>query len=252
MSKGRVLIITSDEELCLSLQRALIKADFRTETAASAIDGFAAAVESQPHCVICDLYLDDIEGTWVIAKLRSERSEIAMVPTLILGDAFDLDTALQGLRSGADAYLLKPITEKAIVHQVEALMRLVTRIRERRDSFLPPSSLGPLALRGDLEQMSLATVLMVIEMERRSGRLTITTGGDPEVRAAFTMAQGTFVESTLDGRPLELKRVLREVLGWQRGRFWFAPSTDSAEPNSRGTIGGILLNVMRELDEEAR
>ena len=97
-------------------------------------------MESQPHCVICDLYLEDIEGTWVIAKLRAERSEIAMVPTLILGDAFDLDTALQGLRSGADAYLLKPITDKAIVHQVEALMRPIISLMVA--SSVQPAQLG--------------------------------------------------------------------------------------------------------------
>lgn len=252
LSKGRVLVITSDAELSRGLERALIKADFGTETAADAQTGYAAAVASQPHCLVCDIYLEDIEGTWVVAKIRSERSEVAMVPILLLGDAFDLETALQGLRSGADAYMLKPVTEAAVCHQVESLIRLVTRVRERRDSFLPPSGVGPLALRGDLEQMSLATVLMVIEMERRSGKLTVTRSGEPEQRAVFSMAQGTFESSTLEGRPAQLKDSLRVVLAWTRGRFWFSPAFDAPEPNARGQIGSMLLNAMRELDEANR
>ncbi len=252
MTKGRVLVICSDDDLASSLERAFIKADFACETRGDAVSGYSRAVETEPHCVVCDIYLADIEGTWLVAKLRGERGEAAMTPILLLGDAFDLDTALQGLRSGADCYMLKPVTDVAVVHQAEALIRLVTRTRERRDSFPPPSGIGPLALRGDLEQMSFATVLMVIEMERRSGKLTVTASGEPGERAVFALAHGAFVSSTLDGRPQELRRTLRQVLQWERGRFWFSPSNEGNAQSSRGTIGGLLLNAMKELDEATR
>lgn len=252
LNRGRVLLITSDRELTLSLERALNQAGFGVEIATTAQEGYRRAVESQPHCIICDIYLDDIEGTWVVAKLRTERSEVAISPILLLGDAFDLDTALQGLKAGADCYLLKPLTERAVVRQTEALIHLVSRIKERKDSFIPPSSAGPLALRGDLEQLSLTTILMVIEMERRSGLLSLTTGGEPEQRAVFTLAEGTFVSSTWGERPLEFRETLRRVVHWNRGRFWFIPVDESLKPNPNGTIGGLLLNVMREMDEENR
>ena len=110
---------------------------------------------------------------------------------------------------------------------------------------------APPALRGDLQQMSLATVLMVVEMERRSGRLNVANVDETRL-AVFSIAEGTFVISMIDGRPYDSLSALSEALGWDEGRFWFVPSEQPGTANPKGQIGRMLLEATRRADEAAR
>ncbi len=249
--KGRVLAVASDEELSSYLGRALGNVGYDVSFAVSARNGVTKALESTPDLVVCDIYLSDMEGAWLAERLRAERGRVALTPIILLADRVDVEAAERGLLAGGDVALYRPFTEIELCNQADSITRMARRYQERRDSVIPMSAKAPPALRGDLEQMSLATVLMIIEMERRSGRLNITTANEAQ-KAVFSLAQGTFVIAMLDGRPYDSLSALQLALGWEKGRFWFVPSATADEPNPQGAIGGMLLEATRRLDEQAR
>lgn len=252
MHQGQILLITSDDDLMLSMARSLRGAGWDVVSSSTAQDGVAKATGRVPSLIVCDLELSDIEGTWVCAKLRGEPGKVSLVPILLLTDPFDLETALKGIRVGADSYLLKPVSELALVHYVQALVRMAKRYQDRKDSSAPPSSSAtPTALRGDLEQMSLTTVLMLVEMERRSGVLSVSTDANGKQRAEFSLVEGTFERATVDGLQTDVKRALTVALKWAQGRFWFKPTSAAGTPNYSQSIGGLLLDAIREIDEAA-
>jgi CheY-like chemotaxis protein len=250
--KGRVLVIEADKTASDLLATVLGGRDYEVVICESAREGFAKACEWMPDCIICGVELPDIDGFYVARRIRTEHTSVAVTPFLFLTEAEDRESRLQGFHVGADAYLTKPLTEKEVVAQVEALMDMARRLRVRRDSFLevgPSSHPGPVAFRGDIAQMSLPTVLTILEMERRSGVLKIaSTMGRT---AVLTLAgNGSFGECSLRGQSATPIQVLREAMTWKKGRFWFKPSETGPAPPGRGSIGQMLLEALR-LDDES-
>lgn len=245
-----MLIIEDDEWVAALLAKFLSDAGYEVHRATEAQDGFKRAQELEPDCIVCDVVLPDIDGYWVARKVRTDASALATTPFLFLTSADDSASRLQGLNVGADAYITKPFRHEEVVAQVGALIDMAERLREQRDSFMdmPVSSRTSPALRGDIAQMSFTTVLTLLEMERRTGRLKVRTDG-PRT-AAFEISNGELVGSELDAAPADPVAAMREVLKWKEGRFWFRPVEVSVR-ESRTSIGVLLLEAVR-LDDESR
>jgi DNA-binding response OmpR family regulator len=250
-TRRKVLVVASDEALSLGAARALRAAGHDVELAVSAVEGVERARDVSPDCIVVDLALSDIEGYWVVRHVRGDASRVATAPIVLLAEPDDLPAPARGLKVGADACLVKPVDDEMLVLQVEAMLRFAARLFDRTDSVAPHSAKGPPALRGDLERMSLATVLMVIEMERRSGRLHVESEGAAHT-CIFGLEQGTFVVTVMDGQAFDTLAALRQVLAWKRGRFWFMSSEVLRSSNPAGSIGAMLLEAMRLEDEAQR
>lgn len=253
MVRGRVLIIEDDEWIGRLLAKFLGDAGYETHVETEAIAGFQKAQELLPDCILCDVTLPDLDGFWVARRVRTEPTRLSTTPFLFLTSSDEPEMRLQGFNVGADAYMTKPFVHAEVVAQVNALVDMASRLREQRDSFvgISPAAAGPAvpALRGDLSQMSVATVLTVLEMERRSGVLKVKS--DANRQAELHVIDGGIVATVLDGKGSDPMDVLRVVLGFRAGRFWFRPTDVVATPAERHSIGALLLEVMR-LEDEAR
>lgn len=246
-----MLVIEAEKAASDLISSVLGARDYEVVVCDSAREGFARACEWMPDCIVCDVDLPDIDGFYVARRIRTEHTSVAVTPFLFLTEAEDRESRLQGFHVGADAYLTKPLTEKEVVAQIEALMDMARRLKVRRDSFLevgPSSHPGPVAFRGDIAQMSLPTVLTILEMERRSGVLKIaSTMGRT---AVLTLAgNGGFGECSLRGENATAIQVLREAMTWKKGRFWFKPNESRPTSPGRSSIGQTLLEALRLEDE---
>jgi DNA-binding response OmpR family regulator len=252
VQRGRVLVIEGDEWVGALLSRLLRDRGYAVDVCADARSGFETACRTVPDCIVCAVNLPDIDGFWVARRIRTESSAVSTAPILFLTDEAHPEARLQGLHVGADVYLSKPFSNDEVVAQVDALIDLARRLSVRRDSFAEaPGSGGggaPVAIRGDIQQFALSTVLMMLEMERRSGKLKVATHQE---RASFELSHGVFVHAELGGRRAPTLDVLRTVLAWSEGRFWFRPKKGDAPTGARGeSIGALVLEAMRLEDEE--
>jgi two-component system, OmpR family, response regulator len=249
---ARVLVIEGDKLLASTLARVLGDAGFEVHVAPNARDGFARACELVPECIVCAARLPDVDGYWVARRVRTERSEVATTPFLFLTGVHDAGARLEALNVGADAYLSRPFRNDELVAQVGALIDMAKRLRQKRDSFFssPPSSRQSPAFRGDIAQLSVSTLLSMLELERRTGRLKVRTVG---ASAEFELVAGTLVRARLVGQAHAPVDALRQVLGWKVGRFWFRPGAGTTPAQSvRGSIGALLLEAMRLEDESEK
>ena len=224
------------------LQEKGFMADFRDEARA----GFQRACDSVPDAVVCSVVLPDIDGFWVARRIRTEVGPVSKTPIVLVGDAEDKDARVQGLQVGADVLLERPVTNEEIVAQVEAHVAMARRFRPDVPDDQSAPSLAA-AFSGDLSNFPLASVLMMLEMERRTGTLEVISGSNK--RALLALSTGLFASTELSGEPLAAIDVLREVLGWRTGRFAFRPRDVGSLPPPRGSIGALVLEVMRLEDE---
>jgi DNA-binding response OmpR family regulator len=247
------LIIEADEWVAALLAKFLGEAGFQVEVAGEARQGFDMIRELKPDCILCDVSLPDIDGFWVARRVRTEPTQVSTTPFLFLTEADDTESRLQGLHVGADLYLSKPLRSEEVVAQVGAMIDMANRLRKQRESFSSegPSSTRDSAFQGDVAQVSLSTVLTLLELERRSGRLKVK-GGDGR-RGEIAIAAGKLVGVTLGGKAGDPTEQLRELLRWKKGSFAFKPDTAGPPAQEKHqNLGGILLEAMRREDEAKR
>jgi DNA-binding response OmpR family regulator len=252
-----VLIIEQEEWEATLLTKFLSEAGYEVHVAGEARAGFDKVRELTPDCILCSVNLPDIDGFWVARRVRTEPSRVATTPFLFLTEADDTESRLQGLNVGADLYLTKPFRNEEVVAQVGALIDMANRLRKQRESFSsdgPASSVAGAAFAGDVAQMSVATVLTLLELERRSGKLKVR-GGEGNRVALLELVDGKFASGMLDDKPWNPTELLREVLRWKKGSFTFRGSQDaggSSDSGEQQKIGGLLLEAMRLEDESQR
>lgn len=250
-----MLIIEADEWLAALLGKSLGDAGYEVHFAGGAKEGFDRIRELGPDCILCDVNLPDIDGFWVARRVRTEPTAVATTPFLFLTEQDDTDARLQGLHVGADLYLSKPLRNEEVVAQVGALIEMANRLKKQREGFSSegPSSTRGSAFQGDIAQVSISTILTLLELERRTGRLRVKT--DDGQRAELDLADGTFVAVTLNGKPGDPTELLRAVLRWKRGNFAFKPDASKPAPSpkvQRQSVGGLLLKAMQLEDESGR
>jgi len=122
----KILIVEDEKDILHLVKLYLDKEGFRTATAATGTDGLKCVKQEKPDLIVLDLMLPEIDGLEVCKRLRSA-PETAMIPIIMLtAKAEESDTVI-GLELGADDYVTKPFSPKALVARVKALFRRLDR-----------------------------------------------------------------------------------------------------------------------------
>lgn len=121
-NSAKVLVIDDSTTLCLIMASALEKAGYRVLTASNGNEGLAKALQERPHCVIIDVVLPGISGFGLCRQLRALDPQRSLSIIMISTKNTSLDHTW-GLRQGADRYLPKPFSDKALVQTVEEVLR---------------------------------------------------------------------------------------------------------------------------------
>jgi two-component system, cell cycle response regulator DivK len=117
---NELILIVEDNEKNLKLVRDILQfKGFRTIEATRALDGIALAGQHQPHLILMDIQLPDVDGITALGQLRADPATggipvVAMTAFAMRGDQERM------LAAGFDGYLVKPIDVRAFPEQVRA------------------------------------------------------------------------------------------------------------------------------------
>jgi two-component system, OmpR family, alkaline phosphatase synthesis response regulator PhoP len=125
---GKKLLVVEDEQDILQLvKHYLEKEGFRVLTAMSGIEALRKVKEEKPDLIVLDLMLPEMDGLEVCKRVRSS-PETAMLPIIMLTAKAEESDTIVGLELGADDYVTKPFSPKALVARVKALLRRLDRV----------------------------------------------------------------------------------------------------------------------------
>ncbi len=125
----KVLIIEDEKEILELVKLYIEKGGYRVVTATNGTEGLKAVKTERPDLIILDLMLPEVDGLEVCKRIRNA-PETATLPIIMLtAKAEEFDTVI-GLELGADDYVTKPFSPKALVSRVKALLRRVDQSRE--------------------------------------------------------------------------------------------------------------------------
>jgi len=115
-----LILVVDDEPKIVRIARDYLeKNGFRVATAADGQSALTAARREKPDLIILDLMLPIMDGREVCKVLRRE-SDVPIIMLTALAEEVDQVT---GLEIGADDYITKPFSPRALVARVRALLR---------------------------------------------------------------------------------------------------------------------------------
>jgi two-component system, OmpR family, KDP operon response regulator KdpE len=117
----RVLVIDDDRDLLNVCDVGLRAFGHEVWTAATGVDGIAAAAVSGPDVIVLDLGLPDVDGMEVCKRIRAWSA----VPIVVLSADGSEDRKVSALDDGADDYMTKPFG----MRELNARLRVALRHR---------------------------------------------------------------------------------------------------------------------------
>lgn len=114
-----ILVVDDEPKIARLARDYLEKNGYRVVTAADGQSALTMARREKPDLIVLDLMLPNIDGREVCKILRRE-SDVPIIMLTALAEEVDQIT---GLEIGADDYITKPFSPRALVARVRALLR---------------------------------------------------------------------------------------------------------------------------------
>jgi two-component system OmpR family response regulator len=116
----RILVVDDEPSIVDAVSTALRYEGYEVEVALTGRDALAAIVAFDPHLVVLDWMLPDIEGIEVGRRLRALGCKSAV---LFLTAKDSTENKVEALRAGGDDYVTKPFSLAELVARIQAILR---------------------------------------------------------------------------------------------------------------------------------
>ena len=115
-----ILTIEDDHAIRRGIVDALQYHGYRVTESADGTSGLELATQSSYDLLLLDLALPGVPGIEILRQVRQLRPT---QPVIILTAKGDESDRVEGLKTGADDYVVKPFSIKELLARVEAVLR---------------------------------------------------------------------------------------------------------------------------------
>lgn len=124
--KELLLVIDDNNDIRVMLKE-LLGDTYNIITASGGADGIRKATKYVPDLILCDVMMPGMDGLECCHRLKEEIST-SHIPVLLLTACSMDEQRVQGLDSGADAYIAKPFSTAVLKAQISSLIQNRKRI----------------------------------------------------------------------------------------------------------------------------
>jgi len=229
---ARILIVDDDPSLLRLLHIRLQAAGYTVDTAESAGVALARAERVTPDVVVTDLRMDGMDGLDLLAELQQRRPGL---PVILLTAHGTIPEAVSATRSGAVAFLSKPVDRDELLTEIERALD-VSATHEVPEGWRADIVTRSPAMERLLEQakrVARTETSVLIRGDSGTGKELLARA----IHHAGPRRDGPFVAINCGAMPEGLLE--SELMGHEKGAFTGA---DRAQPGLiRSADGGTLL-----------
>jgi CheY-like chemotaxis protein len=157
---NEIILIVEDNPDVRAYIREQLEAHYTVMEAEDGEAGIARARETIPDLIITDIMMPIIDGYELSKRIR-EDEKTSHIPIIMLTAKAALDDKIEGLETGADAYLVKPFSARELTVRVRKLILQRQQLRRRfsRATVIKPSEVAT----SSIDQIFLEKVLAAVE-----------------------------------------------------------------------------------------
>lgn len=125
-----MMLIVEDSPDVSRYLGAIMKDEYQVELAGNGKTGYGKAVDMVPDIILSDVMMPEMDGIEMLDKVKGD-FRTSHIPVVMLTAKADVDSRLEGLAKGADAYLAKPFNEKELHIVLKNLVEIRRKLQER-------------------------------------------------------------------------------------------------------------------------
>lgn len=130
--KASLLIIEDNADLVIYLE-SLLEGQFEILVARDGEEGIEMALEHVPDLIVSDVMMPKKDGFEVCQTLKQD-IRTSHIPIVLLTAKATVDSRIEGIERGADAYLAKPFNERELFVRLKKLVELRQQLQQRYQS----------------------------------------------------------------------------------------------------------------------
>jgi len=259
MKAARILVVDDDLWIQRTTASVLGQQGHQVSLAGDAPSAFALASRIRPDVVVTTVSLPALDGWSWWERLRALPA-CAETPIVFLLPPGDATGEIAGVEA-RDQKLRKPFRgedlERTIVtvlgeQPVDTAPSPSAAAEPQRphrsvDPTKPSAGHRPLsAMRGQLDQIALSSVLTVLEMERKNGIVMVEHGRET---GRLFLRKGRIIRAAIDDPPLPGAVAVYQMLTWGAGSFDFLAGDVGGVDEIQASTTYLLMEGARRLDE---
>ena len=122
MSQSKILIVEDEAAIRDMLKFTLTASEYEVNEASNAEEGWKSALADKPDLILLDWMMPGTSGVALAQRLR-QNDKTSDIPIIMLTARGEEDDQVQGFDAGADDYVIKPFSPRALVARIQALLR---------------------------------------------------------------------------------------------------------------------------------
>jgi CheY-like chemotaxis protein/predicted regulator of Ras-like GTPase activity (Roadblock/LC7/MglB family) len=219
-----ILVADGDPNAAHYFSGSLRANGFNTASTTSGIEALGLYKSGSPDLVVTDLVLTEMDGMSLLEELKKYDPSARVVITT---DNADKNMITRAFRMGVLDVLEKPLDPEFLISKIRDLLA-----REDR------------ALEGNLQMMSLASIIQINCDERNQAQLTLNYLGKG---GTIFFNNGEMVHA--ETGDLVGDEAIYSLLGWEEGTFKVKMGLEPGLITIDKNWSGLLLEGMRRIDE---
>ena len=124
------LLIIEDNPDVVGYLRACYQNHFSIITAKDGTEGYLLALNEIPDIIISDVMMPEMDGFELCNKLKNDY-RTSHIPIILLTAKADIPSRIEGLETGADAYIVKPFNQRELLVRMQKLLELRRKLFSR-------------------------------------------------------------------------------------------------------------------------
>jgi PAS domain S-box-containing protein len=120
---GGRIVLADDNADMRDYVRGLLGANYQVIAVADGQQALRATVEHKPDLVLADVMMPNLDGFGLLKALR-ENPETVSIPVIMLSARAGEESLVEGLKAGADDYLIKPFSARELLARVGGALAL--------------------------------------------------------------------------------------------------------------------------------
>jgi DNA-binding response OmpR family regulator/anti-sigma regulatory factor (Ser/Thr protein kinase) len=166
-----VLIVDDNAEMRLFLENQL-RGTYRVITADNGQKGLDEAIQHFPDLIISDVMMPLMDGLEFCTKVKSD-VRICHIPVILLTARSSTDHQIEGIKTGADAYLTKPFNIDYLDARVQNLIESRVRLRAAFTQVTDEPKDIEKSVSNDLDKEFLQKATVVVETNMEDPSFTV-------------------------------------------------------------------------------
>jgi DNA-binding response OmpR family regulator len=142
-AKEKILLVEDNEELIHFMEDQLTE-DYEVFRAANGVEALQIVKNNMPALIVSDVMMDKMNGYELCKRIKSQE-ETRHIPVILLTARNSSQDHLEGLATGADEYLAKPLNAHQLKLRINNLIATYKNVRQRYEN----------KLIGDIEHLEL-------------------------------------------------------------------------------------------------